>query len=201
VSSSPWWWPKKLKPQRSTTYSRMSWASKRPCLCPTCSMQKASLILMGSHPWAFTYSTSSCTRTPMTNPTSSSTPETIPQDVCRIHTLPEQRHPPAWGLEFSHYRIKWIPEVAINCVYNNTTTNLGASDGSVKFENGTLGWALSSPTGEELIKCKRPAYGIVMDSYHAEAYGLLSITTLVTLLCNRQQIPLLPLNTYATMMH
>jgi hypothetical protein len=60
-----------------------------------------------------------------------------------------------------------------------TTTNLGASDGSVKFENGTWGWALSSPTGKELIECKGPAYGIVTDSYHAEAYGLLSITTLV----------------------
>jgi hypothetical protein len=52
----------------------------------------------------------------------------------------------------------------------------------VKFENGTWGWALSSPTGEELIKCKGPAYGIVMESYCAEAHGLLSITTLVTLL-------------------
>jgi hypothetical protein len=31
----------------------------------------------------------------------------------------------------------------------------------------------------ELIKCKGPAYGIVMDSYREEAYGLLSITTLV----------------------
>jgi hypothetical protein len=51
-----------------------------------------------------------------------------------------------------------------------------------KNTNGTWGWALSSPTGDELIECKGPAYGIVMDSYCAEAYGLLSITTLVTLL-------------------
>jgi hypothetical protein len=41
---------------------------------------------------------------------------------------------------------------------------------------------LSSPTGNELIECKGPAYGIVMESYRAEAYGLLSITTRVTLL-------------------
>jgi hypothetical protein len=40
---------------------------------------------------------------------------------------------------------------------------------------------MSSLTGKVLIKCKGPDYGIVMDSYHAEAYGLLSITTLVTL--------------------
>jgi hypothetical protein len=33
-----------------------------------------------------------------------------------------------------------------------------------------------------LIECKGPAYRIVMDSYQAEAYGLLIITTLVTLL-------------------
>jgi hypothetical protein len=71
---------------------------------------------------------------------------------------------------------------AITSLIASTTTHLGASDGSVKFENGTWGWALSSPAGEELIKCKGPAYEIVMDSYRAEAYGLLSITTMVTLL-------------------
>jgi hypothetical protein len=71
---------------------------------------------------------------------------------------------------------------AITLLIAPTNTNLGARDGSVKFENGTWGWVPSSPTGEELIKCKGPAYGIVMDSFRAEAYGLLSITTLVTLL-------------------
>jgi hypothetical protein len=45
-----------------------------------------------------------------------------------------------------------------------------------------MGMGASSPTGEELIECKGPAYGIVMDSCHAEVYGLLSITTMVTLL-------------------
>jgi hypothetical protein len=40
---------------------------------------------------------------------------------------------------------------AITSLTAPTTTNLGASDGSVKFENGTWGWVLSSPSGEELI--------------------------------------------------
>jgi hypothetical protein len=71
---------------------------------------------------------------------------------------------------------------AITSPTASTTTNLGASDGSVKFENGTWGWALSSPIGDELIECKGPAYRIVMDSYRAEAYGLLRIITMVTLL-------------------
>jgi hypothetical protein len=70
---------------------------------------------------------------------------------------------------------------AITSLVASTTTNLGASDGSVKFENGTWGWALSSPTDKDLIECKGPAYSIVMDSYCVEAYGLLSIATLVTL--------------------
>jgi hypothetical protein len=100
-----------------------------------------------------------------------------------------------------HLEFKVSFDEAITSLTASTTTNLGASDGSVKFENGTWGWALSSPTGEELIECKGPAYGIVMDSYCAEAYGLLSITTLVTLSCNTQQIPSLRLNYYATMMH
>jgi hypothetical protein len=81
-----------------------------------------------------------------------------------------------------HIEFKVSFDEAITSLTAPTTTNLGASDGSIKFENGTWGWVLTSPTGEELIKCKDPAYAIVMDSYQAEAYGLLSITTLVTLL-------------------
>jgi hypothetical protein len=71
-----------------------------------------------------------------------------------------------------HLNFKVSFAEAITSLTASTTTNLGA----------TWGWALSPPTGNELIECKGPAYGIVMDSYRAEAYGLLSITTLVTLL-------------------
>jgi hypothetical protein len=85
------------------------------------------------------------------------------------------RPPPTFGIQGQFHE-------AISSLTASTTTNLGASDGSVKFEDGTWGWALSSPTGNELIERKGPAYGIVMDSYCAEAYGLLSITTMVTLL-------------------
>jgi len=81
-----------------------------------------------------------------------------------------------------HLEFKVDFEEAIASLTSQTAANLGASDGSVKFQNGTWGWALASPSGEVMIECKGPAYGIVMDSYRAESYGLLSITTLVTLL-------------------
>jgi hypothetical protein len=81
-----------------------------------------------------------------------------------------------------HLEFKVSFDEAITSLTAPPTTNLGASDGSDKFESGTWGWTLSSPTGKELVGCKGPAYGIVMDSYRAEAYGLLSVTTLVTLL-------------------
>jgi hypothetical protein len=88
-----------------------------------------------------------------------------------------------WILDLlRHLEFKVSFDEAITSLTAPTTTNLEASDASVKFENGTWGWVLSSPTGEELIKCKGPAYGTVMDSYCEEAYGLLSITTLVTVL-------------------
>jgi hypothetical protein len=47
---------------------------------------------------------------------------------------------------------KVICDEAITSLMAPTTTSLGASDGSVIFENGTWGWALSSQTGEELIE-------------------------------------------------
>jgi hypothetical protein len=71
-----------------------------------------------------------------------------------------------WILDLlRHLEFKVCFDKAIASLTAPTTTNLGASDGSVKLENGTWGWALSSPTGKELIECKGPAYGIVMDSY------------------------------------
>jgi hypothetical protein len=53
-----------------------------------------------------------------------------------------------------HLEFKVCFDEAIISLTTSTTTNLGASDGSVKFENGTWGWALSKPKGEELIECK-----------------------------------------------
>jgi hypothetical protein len=71
-----------------------------------------------------------------------------------------------WILDLRrHFGFKVGFNEAITLLIAPTNTNLGARDGSVKFENGTWGWVLSSPTGEELIKCKGPAYGILMDSF------------------------------------
>lgn len=56
-----------------------------------------------------------------------------------------------------------------------TPALLGASDGSVVKENGTFGWVIATATGEVLAKCMGPAFGIPMNSFRAEGYGLLSL--------------------------
>jgi hypothetical protein len=66
--------------------------------------------------------------------------------------------------DFLHSQAPWIVDLlrhlefkvsfdeAVTSLTAPETKNLGTSDGSVKFDNGTWGWALSSPTGEELIE-------------------------------------------------
>ena len=50
------------------------------------------------------------------------------------------------------------------------------SDGSVWEEtNGAFGWALSTDQGERVAKGMGPARGVKIDSYRAEAYGMLSL--------------------------
>jgi len=51
-----------------------------------------------------------------------------------------------------HLEFKVSFDEAITSLTASTTSNLGASDGSVRFENGTWRWALPSPTGDELIE-------------------------------------------------
>ena len=49
-------------------------------------------------------------------------------------------------------------------------------DGSVWEEvNGAFGWALSTDQGERVAKGIGPARGVKIDSYRAEAYGMLSL--------------------------
>ena len=53
----------------------------------------------------------------------------------------------------------------------------------MQFSQGTFGWVLATSTPQRiLLSCSGPAYGSCMDSYRAEAYGLLSITTFLHLL-------------------
>ena len=49
------------------------------------------------------------------------------------------------------------------------------SDGSVWHENqGAYGWALSTASGERIASGMGPASGSTIDSYRAEAYGMLA---------------------------
>jgi hypothetical protein len=107
------------------------------------------------------------------------------QPSTTVQELPQSSYPVSCQPRLTSLEINGQPEEVITPISTQPQKNFENfldSQKPVKFENGTWGWALSSPTGEELIKCKGPAYGIVMESYCAEAHGLLSITTLVTLL-------------------
>jgi hypothetical protein len=57
---------------------------------------------------------------------------------------------------------------------------------------GSFGWVLATSQPQRiLIRCRGPAYGSSMNSFRAEAYGLLSVSTFLHLLAVRyqQQIP------------
>ena len=50
------------------------------------------------------------------------------------------------------------------------------SDGSVWNDNqGAFGWTMSTDQGERIARCMGPARGVHIDSYRAEAYGMLSV--------------------------
>ena len=69
----------------------------------------------------------------------------------------------------------------------------GACDGSVLHEQGTFGWALEIPALPDeprcIATCRGPAYGIPMDSYRAEAYGMLSLTVFLQLIRQYFNLP------------
>ena len=58
----------------------------------------------------------------------------------------------------------------------STKPPLVTPDGSVHqhTDRGTFGWVLATHDGSRLLTCKGPAGGIHVDSFRAEAYGLLS---------------------------
>jgi hypothetical protein len=51
-----------------------------------------------------------------------------------------------------------------------------ASDGSVKDNQGSFGWLLSSPV---ILRCSGPAFGMRMKWYRAEGYGVLSVLRII----------------------
>jgi hypothetical protein len=76
---------------------------------------------------------------------------------------------------------------------HTSTSPLGVSDGSVLLSQGTFGWALATTQPpHQLLHCSGPAFGASMDSYRAEAYGLLSLATLLALMSRFFHRPLPP---------
>ena len=51
----------------------------------------------------------------------------------------------------------------------------GASDGSAPTERGSFSWIISNSSGDRLARCSGPVFGHAISSYHAKAYGLLSL--------------------------
>jgi ribonuclease HI len=63
-------------------------------------------------------------------------------------------------------------------------TPIIALDGSVRqnINRGTFAWVLSAADGTPWLKCKQPVGGLHVDSFRAEAYGLLSASMYLNLL-------------------
>jgi hypothetical protein len=60
---------------------------------------------------------------------------------------------------------------------------IAACDGSMQSLQGAFGWVLATSSPRRiLVKCSGPAHGACMDSYSAQVYGLLSLTTFLHLL-------------------
>ena len=80
-----------------------------------------------------------------------------------------------------------------NLLIDPSTHPTAVCDGSVLHSQGTFGWVLATGTPPcTLIQCSGPAFGACMDSFRAEAYGLLSLTTLLHLLSTYFHHPLPP---------
>jgi hypothetical protein len=66
---------------------------------------------------------------------------------------------------------------------HTSTSPLAVSDGSVQLSQGTFGWVLATTQPpHQLRQCSGLAFCVSMDSYRAEAYGLLSLATLLDLM-------------------
>jgi hypothetical protein len=82
---------------------------------------------------------------------------------------------PQWErLLFDHLDMTLSPYEVLQAIDSHDAI-YSASDGSVKDNQGSFGWLLSSPDGTVILKCSGPAFGMSMKSYRAEGYGVLSL--------------------------
>ena len=91
---------------------------------------------------------------------------------------------PTWINKLLHtlHHINSFTEI-FDLLSGPSSSPIAVCDGSVLSSQGTFGWVLATSTPQRiLLQCNGPAYGSNMDSYRAEAYGLLSITTFIHLL-------------------
>jgi hypothetical protein len=77
---------------------------------------------------------------------------------------------------------------------HTSTSPLAVGDGSVHLFQGTFGWFLATTQpSHQLLHCSGPVFGASMDYYRAEAYGLLSLATLLDLMSKFFNSPLPPI--------
>jgi ribonuclease HI len=72
-------------------------------------------------------------------------------------------------LQYSEYLVPF--DEIVEVLQHNS---LSVSDGSVKDKQGTFGRVTAMANGKRMINTSGPAFGSPMDSYRAEAYGVLS---------------------------
>jgi hypothetical protein len=101
---------------------------------------------------------------------------------------------PTWARKLFHSIDHDLPYAEIFSLLSGpSSTPIAVCDGSVQLSQGTFGWVLATSTPQRsLLTCSGPAYGSGMDSYRAEAYGLLSVTTFLHLLETYFTHPLQP---------
>jgi ribonuclease HI len=102
---------------------------------------------------------------------------------------------PPWIQHLLHTLTHDLPmDTIFDQLQHPTSTPVAVCDGSVQNDQGSFGWVIAtSEPPRILIRCRGPAYGSNIDSFRAEAYGLLSVMTFLHLLATQHQQQLPPM--------
>jgi hypothetical protein len=116
------------------------------------------------------------------------------QDLPRITFDDFLSAQPSWTQRLLQILDPKLTHPTIPYLLHTSTSPLAVSDGSVLLSQGTFGWVLATTQPpHQLLHCSGPAFGASMDSYRAEAYGLLSLATLLDLMSKFFHSPLPPM--------
>lgn len=120
------------------------------------------------------------------NPQKPTTPVTVPTDfMAYLGTLEAWEHDlfvdTSWAFDYDYLTI---------AQHISTQSFLVASDGASDPISGkaSFGWVLADSTGQVLVTCSGPVYGLKPSSYRAEAYGVLSPTRMIHHLLKYHQL-------------